>query len=220
MYEHAFDGSPVRDDFTVLRRWLRHQMGAPSTALYYDTISLHDGNHVVGQDGRYPGITNFRPRLSQLTRDIGKFMDAIKRSGRRTIVVFVPEHGFDYRGDEMQLPGMREIPSPRITILPVGIKVLGPHINAEGQQVVIRKQVSYLALMDIVSRMVGRPPFSSATYSAAAYTRDLPTIPYVAENSGYILMRLNGRYYMKLGQKGNWTNYNARKGSVSALSVK
>jgi len=214
----TFDGSPVHDDLAVLRRWLKHQNGAQPTALYYNTISLHDGNHVVGQHAS--GITNFKPRLVRLLSDVGRFMDAIKRSGRRAIVVFVPEHGFDYRGDKMQLPGMREIPSPRISILPVGIAVVGPDVHRSGGQVVVRKPSSYLALMKIVSRMIRTPPFSSAGYSASTYAHDLPTTQYVAENSGYVLMRLHGHYYMKLGEKSGWSAYNAKDGSISTLSLK
>ena len=57
--------------------------------------------------------------------DMATFVRQLEQSGRKAVVVVVPEHGAALLGDRMQIPGMREIPSPSITHVPVGIKLVG-----------------------------------------------------------------------------------------------
>ena len=46
-------------------------------------------------------------------------MGELEASGRRAVVVLVPEHGAALRGDSAQIAGLREIPTPAITLVPV-----------------------------------------------------------------------------------------------------
>ncbi|WP_270996305.1 cellulose biosynthesis protein BcsG, partial [Listeria seeligeri] len=50
----AFDKSPLRRDGDVLMAWWKQRLAeAPQqVALFYNTISLYDGNRIVGADGR------------------------------------------------------------------------------------------------------------------------------------------------------------------------
>jgi len=53
------------------------------------------------------------------------FLANLDKSGRRVMVLVVPEHGAALEGDRMQMSGLRDIPSPSITHVPVGIKFVG-----------------------------------------------------------------------------------------------
>ncbi|KAG0915022.1 hypothetical protein G6F32_016579 [Rhizopus arrhizus] len=52
----AFDKSPLRRDGDVLMAWWKQRLAdAPQqVALFYNTISLQDGNRIVGADGQRP----------------------------------------------------------------------------------------------------------------------------------------------------------------------
>src|SRR5690606_11436982 len=124
-----FDGSPIYNDYALLSQWWKKHAaeaapgGAPA-ALYYNTISLHDGNRVPGMASR-SSLDTYKPRLVQLLADFDHFIDDLEKSGRPVALVLVPEHGAALRGDKMQISGMREIPSPRITLVPTAVKLIG-----------------------------------------------------------------------------------------------
>ncbi|MCR3901195.1 cellulose biosynthesis protein BcsG, partial [Klebsiella variicola] len=67
-------------------------------ALYYNTISLHDGNRVVGS--ALSSIDSYPQRATKLMNDVDRLSDLIAASGRRAVIVFVPEHGAALRGDK------------------------------------------------------------------------------------------------------------------------
>lgn len=110
---HAFDGSPVRDDYETLAAWYAQRASiAGPVALYYNTISLHDGNRLPNSS--LSSIDSYPLRVNKLMSDFDRFADLIASSGRRAVIVFVPEHGAALRGDANQVAGLREIPTPRI----------------------------------------------------------------------------------------------------------
>ena len=49
----------------------------------------------------------------------------IERSGRKVMLVVVPEHGAAVRGDRVQTARLRDIPSMRITQVPTMVKFIG-----------------------------------------------------------------------------------------------
>lgn len=62
--------------------------------------------------------------------ELDAFFTELEKSGRKVMVVVVPEHGGALKGDRMQVSGLRDIPSPSITDVPVGVKFFGmkaPH---------------------------------------------------------------------------------------------
>jgi cellulose synthase operon protein YhjU len=206
--QHAFDGSPVHDDLAVLSHWLdlRSKDKASRVALYYNTISLHDGNHLIDIKVSGDSIQTYKIRLKKLLDELDQFMQEIDSSGRRALVVMVPEHGAAIRSDKMQIAGLREIPSPAITLVPVGIKVVGPDAHRLGETLQIDKPTSFLAVSYIVEKMLEKSPYGSAGFNPDDYVDGLPTTNYVAQNASATTMKINGHYYLKEGDE-SWTNY-------------
>lgn len=208
--QRAFDNSPVYDDLAVLSRWLDARGGkaSPRVAAYYNTVTLHDGNRWVagGEEGPLAG---YKARLARLLDGIERFIGKVESSGRRVLLVVVPEHGAAIRGDAMQIAGLREIPTPAITLVPVGVKVIGPDALRRGGTVRIESPASFLALSEIAARMIGKPPFGPLPFEPAEYARELPVTGFVAENDGVVLMEHGGRYYFRQGNDG-WIDYTGR----------
>jgi cellulose synthase operon protein YhjU len=206
--QHAFDGAPIYNDLAVLSRWLdkRQADTAPRVAAYYNTISLHDGNHLEGVESKRDSLETYRPRAARLFDDLELFMQKIETSGRRAVVIMVPEHGAALRGDKMQIPGLREIPSPAITEVPVGIRVIGPQLQREGETLRVEASTSYLAVSQIVAELIKKSPFDDGRFMPSDYIQNLPTTDFVSENEGTVVMRRSGNYFLRLG-KDDWSAY-------------
>lgn len=203
----AFDDSPIYDDLAVLNRWVdtRQKSNAPRVAAYYNTVTLHDGNHLVSAPKLYSRDT-YKQRLNTFLDELDDFMQQLAHRGRRTIVVVVPEHGAAFHGEKGQISGLREIPSPAITLVPVGIKVIGADGHRLGDAVQIDAPTSYLAISRIISQMLEVSPFGVAGFSAADYVADLPQTEFVAENADNVMLRRNGVYYLNQDKEG-WKEY-------------
>lgn len=206
-YLQSFDGTPVYDDYTMLSKWWEKRLKTPAArvVLYYNSISLHDGNRYSGsRSGNSMEI--YHPRLTRLLDGIDRFLAQLSASGRRAVVVFIPEHGASIRGDKIQIAGMREIPSPRISIVPVGVKLIGAAGNAGAGPLIVSKPSSYLALSQLLSEFVGKTPFGGSSLDLGEYVRDLPTTEFVAENDDVVVMRRGNRYFMRTWDTG-WIEY-------------
>lgn len=189
---HAFDGSPLRDDYSTLAGWYAQRSRTPGpVALYYNTISLHDGNRLVGND-RLTSIESYPLRVNTLMNEIDAFADLIAKSGRRAAIVFVPEHGAALRGDGNQVAGLREIPTPRIVHGPVGIRLVGLP-GQHGPTTVIGTPTSFLALAQLLSNLVSNSPFQSGA-TLAQYAVGLPQTGMVGENEGTVTMKTASGY--------------------------
>lgn len=206
--QHAFDNSPIYDDFAVLTRWLenRHKSTAQRTALFYNTVSLHDGNHLDGANAKLGSMDTYKIRLSKLLDDLEKFMQGIEKSGRRAVVAMIPEHGAAVRGDKMQIAGLREIPSPAITLVPVGIKVIGGNLRREGNTLAIDEPTSYLAVSHIIERLLGNSPFEKDSFAPSDYVAHLPATPFVSQNDSVVMADYNRRHYLRQDTSG-WIEY-------------
>ena len=206
--QHSFDGSAIYDDSGVLNRWLetRSKAATPRMALYYNTVSLHDGNRLSGEGADANSMTTFKLRLTRLLDDLDAFLQALEQSGRPAVVALVPEHGAAVRGDRMQIAGLREIPSPSVTLVPVGIKVIGPDVRRSGPAVRVDTPTSFLALSEIMARMVARSPFTAGQFAAIDYAGELPETSFVAENEGAIVMQTEAGFMLKQGT-GDWSSY-------------
>jgi cellulose synthase operon protein YhjU len=206
---HAFDDSPIYDDLAVLNRWMesRQKNDAPRVAAYYNTVTLHDGNHIVAAPNLSSQET-YKQRLSKFLDEMNSFIQQIEHSNRRTVVVVIPEHGAAFHGDKMQISGLREIPSPAITLVPVGIKVFGGGAHRQGDAAQISEPTSYLAISHIIAKMLEVSPYGTTGFSVADYTAELPQTEFVAENEANILLRHNGKYYLNQNKEG-WKEYAA-----------
>lgn len=207
-----FDGSPIYNDYALLSQWWQKhaaQAGAPA-ALYYNTVSLHDGNRVPGMASRSSQDT-YKPRLVQLLADFDRFINDLEKSGRLVALVLVPEHGAALRGDKMQISGMREIPSPRITVVPTAVKLIGlpPPAAAAGPAanqgpaapLVVNQPMSYLDLFALLNDWLTDNPFASQPLQTLAErVAKLPGTRFVAENADVVTLRNEaGQYFLKSG---------------------
>jgi cellulose synthase operon protein YhjU len=205
-YLQSFDGSPVHEDFAVLSKWwgTRQKSPVPRVALFYNSISLHDGNYYSGH--RSNSMQIYPSRLDQLLKDMDRFFSVLQASGRRAVVVFVAEHGASIRGDKMQISGLREIPTPRISTVPVGIKLIGLPDNPAAQPFLVTRPTSYLAISQLLANFITITPFSKNHLSMADYARDLPETNSIAENEDVVVMRRGKQFYIRT--KGDeWVEY-------------
>ena len=200
----GFDGSPIASDLDVLRRWWGQRKGTPAehVSLFYNSISLHDGNRIVTADGG-TRVADYATRANRLFGELGTFLDELERSGRRVVVAIVPEHGAALHGDRMQLSGMREIPTPSITHVPVGLKFIGMGQPGRSEPLRVSAPTSYLALSEVISRVYAGLG-QQQVLDVPSLLNDLPTTEQVAETSGSQVLNYQGRAYMRLQGQPDW----------------
>lgn len=195
----AFDDSPVHGDFDTFDYWYRQRLAAQDrkpVALYYNTVTLHDGNRLPGK--RLTSIESYPLRLKALLDDVDRIIDLIAKSGRKAVIVFVPEHGAALRGDRNQISGLREIPTPNIIHVPVGVKLVGlpaaPAGTEPAQPVTIDAPMSFLGLSQLVFNLVADSPFRTGAPGLSHYADDLPQTQMVGENEGTVTMKRTEGY--------------------------
>lgn len=203
----AFDGSPVHaDDDTLVRWWRAHAATPARLALLYNTISLHDGNRVPGLSSQRSSET-FKPRLLKLFADLERFIALVQASGRPTLLLLVPEHGGAVRGDAVQIPGLRELPSPAITNVPAAVRLIGfEGLAPGGAPIVVDKPSSYLALAALVAELMPGGRAIGGRDALETLVRELPGTNWVAENEDTVLLRQGDNAYLSSTSAG-WTPY-------------
>jgi len=190
----AFDDSPVLGDFDTFDHWYRQRLtrDRKPVALYYNSVTLHDGNRLPGK--RLTSLESYPLRLKALLDDVDRIIDTIAKSGRKAVVVFVPEHGAALRGDKNQISGLREIPTPNIIHVPVGVKLVGLPGTETPQPVTIDAPMSFLGLSQLVFNLVADSPFRQGAPALSHYSEDLPQTQMVGENEGTITMKRTDGY--------------------------
>lgn len=208
IHMRGFDGSPIYADRDVLSRWwqARQQQGSQPVALYYNTVSLHDGNQVPGSKSR-SSLDTYKPRLAQLLADFDRFLTELEATGRPVVVLLLPEHGAALRGDRFQISGMREIPNPRITLVPAALKVIGGGRKSSTGTVVVDKPVSYLDLNGLLASLMRDSPFSEAATPLSERVQQLKGTDFVAENDDVVMLRSSVNQYLMRNGKGAWLPY-------------
>nr|WP_180203736.1 cellulose biosynthesis protein BcsG [Pseudomonas sp. SbOxS1]NYU03471.1 cellulose biosynthesis protein BcsG [Pseudomonas sp. SbOxS1] len=205
----AFDGSSIWRDREVLDKWWQHREGQSDSrvALFYNTTTLHDGNRTLTLDGSTKRA-DYKARAQTLIDDLSAFLKELEKSGRRVAVVIVPEHGAALHGDRMQISGMREIPSPSITHVPVGIKLVGMGKNPRSEPILVKGPSSYLALSEIISRLYAAPAQGEGLGPDwQALLANLPQTPAVSENAGTVVLDYAGKPYVRIKENGAWLPY-------------
>lgn len=209
---HAFDGSPLYGDYDMLAHWWQQRLAspAPQVALYYNSITMHDGNSVDGIK-LGSGRDSYRYRLDQLFGDLQRFIDLVQNSGRHAVIVLVPEHGANVRGDRMQISGMREIPSPAITLGPTAVRLVNlPQPPAGGPQRIDRPTALF-GLVSLIQALVRDNPFAGGSADLARYAAAVPdTSPSVAENERTVVMSHGSQYWLR-SPDGSWDQYDAAR---------
>ncbi|ADO46483.1 cellulose biosynthesis protein BcsG [[Enterobacter] lignolyticus] len=200
----GFDGSPVYDDLAMLNRWLDNEKkeDGARTATFYNTLPLHDGNHFPGQSK----TADYKMRAQKMFDELDQFFTELEKSGRKVMVVIVPEHGGAIHGDKMQVSGLRDIPSPSITNVPAAIKFFGMKAPHQGAAVEIAQPSSYLAISELVARAVDGKMFTEDSVNWQQYTSGLPQTAPVSENSNAVVIQYQGKPYVRLNG-GEWVPY-------------
>ncbi len=204
----AFDGSIIVRDFSALQSWFnkRDSDQIDRVALLYNSITLHDGNHLISGDGDGSTEDSYRMRAKSLLNDLQSVIQLISKSSRRVVLVLIPEHGAALAGDKLQLPGLREIPTPKITHVPVGVKLIGPGWSNKTAPHVITQPSSFLSLAQLIQNLVGTDPFgNSQEFEWERVLNDLPTTKHVGENSGTVVLKRGKGYVVKV-HDSDWTD--------------
>ena len=200
----GFDGSPVYDDQATLNRWLQtlDKLNTPRTATFYNTLPLHDGNHYPGQSK----TADYKARAQKFFDELDSFFTELEKSGRKVLVIVVPEHGAALKGDKMQVSGLRDIPSPSITNVPAAVKFFGIKARHPDAPIIINQPSSYLAISELVVRALDGKMFDENDINWQQYIANLPQSAAVSENSNAIVIQYQGKPYVQLNG-GSWVPY-------------
>lgn len=205
----SFDNSPIHSDYGTLHQWQQAraaQSPDKPVALYYNSITLHDGVHAPG-GSTSNSIATYKPRLQQLLDDFTRFSSDLQASGRPTVLIMLPEHGANLRGDSMQIPGMREIPTPRITLVPTLVYLLNTPQPA-APQIRVDKPVSYLDLFTLLDGMFQDSPFKAGAQPLAQRVQGMSTTDFVTDNETVTMLRMpDQQYWMRSKGTTTWVPY-------------
>lgn len=198
----AFDGEGIYAASDVFNHYLKEGQGrtGESTLTLMNLIALHDGN--TDLSGR---PLDFKTRAISLFKDISEFMEALEKSGRKTLLIVIPEHGAALRGDRIQLSRLRDIPSPSLTRVPAGLKFVGLKRPLEKHSVT--EPASYQALSELIARILnGGFMREDSTLSTVTLTSHLPVTEEVSENANATVIRYADAYYLRLENRP-WIRY-------------
>ena len=201
----GFDDEEIADSLAVLRHWQRTQVKSKAgrTATLINFIALHDGNRLPGRGRAEP----FKPRAQEMFDNIHTFLRELERSGRKTMVVIVPEHGAAVRGDKIQVPRLRDIPTMRISRVPVMVKFVGLK-GMPNEPIHVTGNTSYLALTSLIGKTLETDYFSKdgGTVPLEQLVHDLPQTNPVSENGTVQTLEYQGREYFRQNG-GEWKPY-------------
>ena len=202
----AFDDEEIADDLAVLRDWQRKTSRDKETKRHvtlFNFIALHDGNRLP----RHSRWEEFKPRAIRFLNDLQTFMHELERSGRKVMLIVVPEHGAAVRGDRIQAPRLRDIPSMRITEVPLMVKFFGIK-NMPAEPIHVTGPTSYLAMSTLLGRVLSLNYFGAdgGSVPLEALVRDLPETNPVSGNGQSVVLTYRGHDFIR--QKGGeWRPY-------------
>ncbi|WP_299004590.1 cellulose biosynthesis protein BcsG [uncultured Shewanella sp.] len=205
-YLKSFDGSNIFRDKDVLDLWWskRNANEDSNIIALYNTISLHDGNRIIN-NAKLNDIKNYQLRLKNLLDDLYQFFEQLSLSKRKLVVFFIPEHGANLKGDQFQISGMRELPSPAIVHIPVGVKILG-YQQDKKPPIHIDFPSSYLAIAKLLSNLIDNNLYQSPSIDLNLLINKLPNTPIVAQNASTTMMKVQDRFYISLDDN-TWIEY-------------
>ncbi len=203
-----FDNSPVYRDKDIFNQWIKNRENSFESKKFtlYNTVSLHDGLHFEANKSTTSSET-YEKRLVTLLDDLYEIIDSLKKTNRPIVVLLIPEHGANFKGDKIQIAGMRDLPSPGITNVPVGLKIIGNNIQRIGFQQHVIQHSSYLAIAHLVNQLLEQDIFSKNEFDPGSLLKNIPETPMLSENDGSIVMRYNNNYYYSFNND-EWTAYN------------
>lgn len=194
----AFDGSQIGRDGDYLRTWWNKRITQSDkpVAYYYNSITLHDGNRML--NSKQNSLESYPVRLERLLNDIQSVLGEIRRSKRKALVMVVPEHGAGLTGEYGQLVGLRELPTPAITKVPVfGYWVAPGYVPAPTGPITVKQSISYLALSELLARWLAQPEEQQLSPSWPLLLSDLPDTRLVSQQGNITVMESQGSYWIK-----------------------
>jgi len=160
------------------------------------------------ETGKRERSEEYRRFARGLFHDFERFIDLMETDGGRVAVVMVAEHGVALRGSPLQPAGLREVPLPPITTVPMGVRLVGPgwfRGDPPGQQVVGRP-TSYRALASLLAQLMSRDAGALDDTALRVIAEQIPSTEFVAENEGAIVVKDGERYLGKGRSFGtHWT---------------
>ncbi|RUO35104.1 cellulose biosynthesis protein BcsG [Aliidiomarina soli] len=198
----GFDQMPVYSDAHLLNQWQSERAESGSGFTLYNSVSLHDGNQLFGFRGN--SMASYRERAEQLLDDIQELYDRVEASGKPTIIVMVPEHGAGLQGDRFQVPGMREIPSPALTHVPVTVQFFG--MPVDGDAVRFDPVTGPSAVASLVQQAVDQLNGEPQPLNLNELSRNLPTSKVISENDQAIMFEFQSEILIQTSA-GNWVRY-------------
>ena len=165
-------------------------------------IALHDGNRIPGGQK----TASYEDRAKTLFDQLNDFFEELAQSGRRVMVVVIPEHGAALVGDKVQLSGLRDIPSPSMTLVPAGVKFFGTKAPDPAHLQEVAGPTSYLAISELIARVVDGKLFTSDNIDWSTLIADLPQTAVISENENAVVMEFQGKSYIRLGSS-DWVLY-------------
>ncbi len=201
----SFNNEEIADTLSVLRHWRRvmDRDKDPRSVSLFNFIALHDGNRLP-LHSRWEA---FEPRAKRFLDDLNTFITELEKGRRKVLLLVVPEHGAAVRGDRIQTPRLRDIPSRRITQVPVLAKFIGL-TDLPKNQIHVSGSTSYLALTTLIGRTIETNFFSKSAGAVPleALVKDLPQTHMVSENGQAAVLEYKGRDYLRLN-RGKWEPY-------------
>lgn len=201
------DQSPIWDDYQTLDYLWEEKLNGPAntrTALLYNSITLHDGNRESTADGGGKS-SPFESRVVTLLDQLNRFLDDLEDSGREVLVVLIPEHGAAFKGDRMQISGLRDIPTAKITLVPVGLSFIGAK-NKPSNPLRIEQSSSFLALAELLNRIIAANAFKADQLDWQSLITELPETKLVSENEGVVSIWHNNASFVRIDNR-NWVEY-------------
>lgn len=200
----SFDEEPIGDARAVFKEWEKILASNKDkrSATFFNLIALHDGNRYANKRRLAP----FKPRAKAMLDDLQSLIKDIEASGKKVVLIVVPEHGAAERGDKVQVAHLRDIPSPSITKVPAMVKFIG--IGDGDEQVQVKEPTSYLAISSLIGRVLQSNYFSAehGTVPLNDLVKDLPQTEAVSENANAKVIHYQNKDYVKM-DKGEWREY-------------
>lgn len=200
----SFNNEPIFNSQAIFNRWLNERKAADEgrNATLVNLIALHDGNRIPGGQK----TASYEDRAKTLFDQLNDFFEELAQSGRRVMVVVIPEHGAALVGDKVQLSGLRDIPSPSMTLVPAGVKFFGTKAPDPAHLQEVAGPTSYLAISELIARVVDGKLFTSDNIDWSALVADLPQTAVISENENAVVMEFQGKSYIRLGSS-DWVLY-------------
>lgn len=197
----GFDQMPVYSDDIILRDWSNTRPENQSSFTLYNSISLHDGNQLFGFRGN--SMASYQARASLLLDNIQTLFDRVKLSNRPTIIVLAPEHGAGLQGDRFQIAGMRELPTPALTHVPVMFYFLNMNTS---DAVRFDEVTGPTAVGQVLTQSVEQLTATDVQLDLSRIIREITPNVIIGENEAAVMFEFNREVLIRT-RVGNWMRY-------------